>query len=166
MPRRSSSKAPPPVRAFDAAVGLMARRAHSQAELRQKLGRRGYDEAEVEAAVTRLMEVGLQSDRVFAEGHVWRRSRSLGPLALAAELASRGVDRETADRALAGLSPQAEVLAAHRLAGRLAGNTEFATYQALLRSVGAKLLRRGFSIPVARAACDAVWTGTSNTPEA
>ena len=166
MPRRSSSKGPPPVGAFDAAVGLLARRAHSQAELRRKLGRRGYDEAEVEAAVARLAELGLQSDRGFAEGHVRRRSRSLGPLALSAELAARGVDRETADRALGSLSLDAQVLAAHRLADRLAGNMAFASYRELLRSVGAKLLRRGFSIPVARAACEALWTGTSIIPGA
>jgi hypothetical protein len=49
------------------------------------------------------------------------------------------------------------------VAERLCGNTRFAGYQELLHSVGVKLMRRGFAMKVARAACEAVWTGTATT---
>jgi regulatory protein len=151
---------------LSAAVGLQARRSHSQAELRRKLGRRGYEEAEVDAALARLVEKGLQSDRAFAEAHVRRRSRSVGPLALSAELTARGVDRDLADGATAGFTSDQQLAAAISLAERLCGNRRYAGYRELLHAVGAKLLRRGFSMPVARAACDALWGGTSDTLEA
>jgi len=166
VPPRSSRPKPPPVGALSAAVGLQARRSHSQAELRRKLGRRGYDGAEVDAALAQLVEKGLQSDGAFAEAHVRRRSRSLGPLALSAELTARGVDRDLADQAMAGFTPDRQLTSALKLAEHLCGNTRYASYRELLHGVGARLLRRGFSMPVARAACEAVWDGTSDTLEA
>src|SRR2546423_15156335 len=94
---------PPPQAggALAAARGLMARRSHSRTELRRKLGRRGYEALEGDAAVARLAELGLQDDRAFAEGHVRRRSRSLGPLALSAAPSARGIHRGPAHGATA-----------------------------------------------------------------
>jgi len=151
---------------LSAAVALQARRGHSQAELRRKLCRRGYDQAEVDDALARLVEKGLQSDGAFAEAHVRRRSRSLGPLALSAELTARGVDRDLADQAMARFTLDRQLTSALKLAERLCGNTRYASYRELLHAIGAKLLRRGFSMPVARAACEAIWNGTSDTLEA
>ena len=135
-------------------------RAHSRAELRRKLARRGYEEDAVDSAVKRLSDQGYLDDSRFAEGHVRRRSATLGPLALSAELAARGVDRCVADAALDGFDRPAQVAAATALARRLVGHRPPAGYRELLGSVGAKLLRRGFSIGVAREACQAVWEGT------
>ena len=110
--------------------------------------------------MTRLSEQGYLNDASFAAGHVRRRSATRGPLALSAELSARGVDKHMADAALAGFDPEAQLAAATRLAARLAGDRRTAGYRELLGSVGAKLLRRGFSTTVAREACRAVWTGT------
>src|SRR5438477_127328 len=96
----------------------MARRSHSRAELRRKLGRRGYDTLEVDAAVARLAELGLQDDRAFAEGHVRRRSRSLGPLALSAELVARGIDRRLADGAMVQFTRDEQLASATGVAVR------------------------------------------------
>jgi regulatory protein len=120
----------------------------------------------VHGALVRLAELGYVNDAAFADGHIRRRSRSLGPLALSAELSARGVARETADRAVAGLTPAAQLAAAIGLAQRLAGRKVAASYRELLDSVGPKLLRRGFSMGIAREACRAVWTGTAETLEA
>lgn len=158
---RRSSKGPT-VPALDAALRLIARRAHSRQELRNKLGRRGYDEPDVDAAVARLVDMGLLDDRSFASGHVRRRSAALGPLALSAELAARGVERQLAREAVAGFGPEAQVAAAEKLARRMAGARTYTGYRELLDRVGAKLVRRGFSPAVARRACDAVWSGTGN----
>jgi len=116
--------------------------------------------------VARLVELGYLDDRVFAEGHVRRRSGSLGPLALSAELAARGVDRAAADEAMASLSGDAQLAAAIRLVERLGRRKSFPGYRELLDSVGPKLVRRGFSPGMVRAACRALWEGTVGTPEA
>jgi regulatory protein len=164
VPRRTSKT--PDRSAFEAAVGLLARRAHSRVELRRKLARRGYAEEEVVAAVTRLGEMRLQDDGAFAAGHVRRRAASRGPLALSAELAARGVDRGLVDEALAGLTPEVQLASAIDLAGRLAARSRPAGYQELLDRVGTKLVRRGFAPYLVRAACQAVWRGTDEPTEA
>ena len=98
---------------------LLGRRAHSRAEMRRKLGRRGYSPDETEAAMARLDELGYLDDRSFAEGLVRRRGAIRGPMALSAELAARGVDRDQADAALAGFDRDAQLASATRLAERL-----------------------------------------------
>lgn len=173
MPPRSSKgagRAPrarrPAGSALDAGLRLLGRRAHSQAELGRKLGRRGYAQIEVRSAVDRLVELGYLDDRSFAEGHVRRRKAGLGPLALSAELSARGVDRQVADGALAGFDVEAQLVSATRLAERLYARKAHAGYREMLDAIGPKLLRRGFSAGVARAACRAVWSGTLPPPEA
>lgn len=115
--------------------------------------------------MARLLELGYLDDTSFAVAHVRRRSTSRGPLAISAELAARGVDREVARQAVAGLSREDELGAAMRLAARQTGQRRPASYQELLDSAGVKLLRRGFSPAVARAACWAVWRGTAGTSD-
>src|SRR5438046_9249166 len=103
MPRRSSrarAAKPPAGPALDAGVRLLGRRAHSRVELRRKLGRRGYVEEEIDSALARLVELGYVDDRSFADGYIRRRSGSLGPLALSAELAALEGERSVAERAL------------------------------------------------------------------
>ena len=168
MQQRTSRppKQKPSVGALDAGLNLLSRRAHSRFEVRRKLGRRGYGEEEVESAVLRLTELGYLNDRAFAEGHVRRRSSGLGRLALSAELAARGVDRDVADAALGGLDADRHLVSATRLAERLFGHKIFSSYREMLNSVGPKLLRRGFSPAVVRTACSAVWNGTLRDREA
>jgi regulatory protein len=163
---RQRSSRPPSVGALDAGLNLLSRRAHSRFEVRRKLGRRGYGEEEVESAVLRLTELGYLNDRAFAEGHVRRRSSGLGRLALSAELAARGVDRDVADAALGGLDADKQLASAARLAERLFARKTFASYREMLNSVGPKLMRRGFSTGTVRSACQAVWNGTLGDPEA
>src|SRR5258708_21239059 len=90
--RRSGPKAPPGGSALDGGLRLLARRAHSRLELRQKLLRRGYDPVDVDAALTRLAELGYVDDAAFARGLVRRWSLVRGPRALAGELAARAID--------------------------------------------------------------------------
>jgi regulatory protein len=163
---RQRSSRPPSVGALDAGLNLLSRRAHSRVEVRRKLGRRGYGEEEVDSAVLRLAELGYLDDRAFAEGHVRRRSSGLGRLALSAELAARGVDRAVADAALGGLDAEGQLASATRLAERLFARKTFTGFREMLNSVGPKLMRRGFSSGIVRSACQAVWNGTDNQPEA
>jgi regulatory protein len=158
--RRFRTPKTPTVGAFDAGLNLLVFRAHSRSEIRRKLGRKGYGEEEVESAVARLIELGYLDDRSFAEGHVRRRSSLLGPRALSAELAARGIDRAVADAVLGGFDEDRQLSTATRLAERLRGRKAFPGYREMLDSVGPKLLRRGFSPGIVRTACREVWNGT------
>jgi regulatory protein len=83
------------------ALDLLARREHSQGELRTKLHARGFAAAEVEAVITNLASAGLQSDSRFLESFVEGHARrGQGPLKIAAELRVRGVTGEAVEAAL------------------------------------------------------------------
>ena len=77
------------------AMNLLARREHSQAELRTKLAAREYSPEEIEATVTALVADGLLSDERFAEAYITARMRTgQGPVRIRGELKQRGVDTE------------------------------------------------------------------------
>ena len=170
MERRSSRasrpKPPPAASALASGLRLLARRAHSRLELRRKLSRRGYDAAQVEGALARLAELGYIDDAAFARGLVRRRSGVRGPLALAGELSVRGIDRAGIAAALEAVDPDAELAAATRLAERLYAEKPLPGYREVLERVGSRLLRRGFSAGVVRAACRAVLAGAASRAEA
>jgi len=164
--RRAPQPKTPAGTALEAGLRLLARRAHSRVELDRKLDLRGYAQIEVGSAMDRLVELGYLDDRAFAEGHVRRRQSGMGPRALSAELSARGVNRQVADGALAGFDGEAQLVSATRLAERLYGRKPSIGYREMLDAIGPKLLRRGFSPGVARAACQAVWAGTPPRTEA
>ena len=134
-------------------------------ELQRKLRLRGHSPEEIESALTRLKELGYLDDSSFAQSLVRRRGAARGPMALSAELAARGVDRAQADAAVATFEPEAQLASATRLAERLYARRQPATYRETLDAVGTKLLRRGFSSSIVRAACRAVLAGTPPHPE-
>ncbi len=81
------------VAALHKAVSFLARREHSQAELRWKLAARSYSDKEVEEVLQRLVEKGLQSDQRFTESYVQSRfNRGHGPEKIAMELGQKGID--------------------------------------------------------------------------
>lgn len=76
----------------DKAIELLARREHSQQELKQKLLQRGFLLDEIECAINHLAESGLQSDQRFMETYVNKRvAAGYGPKQIAAELRQRGI---------------------------------------------------------------------------
>jgi len=145
---------------------LLGRRAHSRTELRRKLARRGHPIGDTKAALGRLAGLGYLDDRSFASELVRRRGEVRGPLALSAELAARGVGRAQADSAVAEFGPDAQLASATRLAERLYAKKPITSYREMLGEVGSRLVRRGFSPSIVRAACQAVIAGTATNPEA
>jgi regulatory protein len=138
---------------------LLARRAHSRVELVRKLTRRGYDSARITAALSRLEQLGYLDDQSFARSFVRRRGSVRGPRALSAELAARGVDRAEVDSAVAEFGEAEQLAAATQIAERLYARMPSPGYKEILDKVGTKLVRRGFSVSVAKAACHSVLAG-------
>ena len=88
-------------RARHSALRLLARREHSQYELRRKLKARGYGKGLVDELLTELVTERLLSDTRYAEAMVTHRaSRGYGPLRICMELRDRGVAERIVDKAL------------------------------------------------------------------
>ena len=81
------------------AIRCLARRDHSRVELARKLAAHGTAE-EIEDVLNRMTELGLLSDRRYAEAWVRGKAGRFGAARLRHDLAQRGVARETIDAAL------------------------------------------------------------------
>jgi SOS response regulatory protein OraA/RecX len=87
-------------------------------------------------------------------------------MAIAGELAARGIDRAAADAALAEYGAAEQLRFATRLAERLYDRQEPGMgYREMLDSIGTKLLRRGFPTTIVRAACRAALAGAGQPPD-
>ena len=86
---------------YAAALKLLARRDHFEAEIAEKLRRKGFEGEQIEAALARCREIGLVADRKLARRFAELRSSNngWGPRRIGAELRRRGVDRATAEEA-------------------------------------------------------------------
>jgi regulatory protein len=89
--------------AREAALRLLAVRARSEREIRDRLRSKGYDPTAVDDVVQGLTSAGLLDDVSFAR--LWAdervRLRPVGPMRLRQELAAKGVPGDVADRVLA-----------------------------------------------------------------
>jgi regulatory protein len=89
---------------------LLTVRARTHAELAGQLAKRGYPDDVSTRVLDRLTDVGLVDDVDFAEQ--WVRSRRVnaakGKRALAAELHTKGVDKDVITSVLSDISPDAE----------------------------------------------------------
>ena len=84
-----------PAVVLEAAARFLEARARSIGEVRRRLTSAGYRADLVEAAITRMTELGMLDDEAFARAWVESRDRARprGERALADELRLRGVDR-------------------------------------------------------------------------
>ncbi|MBO0702051.1 MAG: RecX family transcriptional regulator, partial [Candidatus Dormibacteraeota bacterium] len=96
----------------------------------------------IEAALERVRGLGYQSDAGFAESLVRSRRMNRGRVAIAEDLAERGVDRTLAGQALAAITPDIELDAARRVAARLPDVEP--------SRLGGRLQRRGFTSDTVR----------------
>jgi len=82
-------------------MDLLARREHSEHELRQKLKAREFDLDNIDAAIHSLQRDGLLSDERFTESYVNHRfNAGFGPLKIRFELRQKGVAESLADEYL------------------------------------------------------------------
>ncbi len=108
----------------------------TEAQLWAKLARRGYDDAEIGAAVAACKTDGFVDDGLFARLFVDGRTKAVGDARLVAELVRRGIDRDAAQRSVVN----AERLEDERLA--LAVDKLFRTRPGLSYPSAARALER------------------------
>ena len=98
------------------AVGLLARREHSRAELRDRLLATGAAGAEVDGALDELAAKGLLSDSRFAYAMVRQKAGAYSRRAISETLKAKGVTGEAATEAIAaqGVDDDAALVALWR----------------------------------------------------
>ena len=87
---------------WEYALRVLGQRAHSSAEVKQKLARRAASIADVSAAMTKLREYGLTDDKKFSEAFASSRldNHGLGRFRVLRELQSKRVARTVAETAV------------------------------------------------------------------
>jgi len=142
--------------AQQAALRLLAYRPRSEAEMRQRLTRRGLSEEVVQETIAHLREQGLLSDAAFARFWVEARDQNSprGRRLLWQELSAKGIEREIARQAIDAV---AEEDAALRAAQKKARHLQGQDYPIFRRRLGDFLLRRGFPYPTVRTTVERLW---------
>ncbi len=155
-------KAPPqPERtAYARALGRLARRDHSQAELKRVLLDRGHSQEEVEAAVGRLHAERFLDDGSFAERFARSRLQNnrLGRHRIRQDLHRRGVERPVAEAGLRKAlddAPERDVIDA--LARRYWQSHRRDEPALRVRKLWGFLLRRGFPATLVSERLRALW---------
>ena len=143
-------------RGLNAAVHYLSYRPRSESELRERLGRRGFDGDTQEAVITKLKGQGLVDDMAFAQ--FWKdnresfspRSRWLTKL----ELRRKGVANDIIERVVDAIDDDDS---AYRAALRKARSLPRSDYQDFHRRLGEYLKRRGFSYRVINHNVERLW---------
>lgn len=155
MPGPRRSREPKnPLSCHDRALGLLAVRSRSRRELRSRLLRAGFDEAEVDDVLVRLEAVGLVDDQAFARDYVVHSLsvRRAGRRAMTSALFAKGIDRDTIERTIQELDTGDEEARALELARERSARLRGLDRQAAFRRLVSFLCRRGYDPSVARRA--------------
>jgi len=146
---------------YNRALNMLSFRARSVTELRNGLRRKGEPADQIEAAISRLLELRLLDDAAFARQ--FARMKILGPGAsrvrIALELRRKGVARELADRAVEELREEEGVDATatiHRGAEKKWKSLSKLDDFTRRRRLFAFLARRGFNPDEIRLAMNAL----------
>jgi regulatory protein len=142
--------------AIAAALRLLAVHARSEKDLRVRLRRRSFTHEAVDAAITRMRELGYLDDAAFARFFVEARQAATprSRRALAFELGRQGIGRELASETLADLSDGDAAYDAALRRLRVLRGLDRTTFT---RRLGNFLAGRGFSYGVAQATIDRCW---------
>jgi len=143
-------------RCLNAARRFLAYRPRSEAEIRQRLQKRGFEAGHIARSLARLKEQGLVDDAAFAR--YWLDNReSFSPRSrrlTGMELARKGISRDVIEAAVAGLD---EGASAYRAALSQARHLSPTDYEDFRQRLGAHLLRRGFGYDIVRETVARVW---------
>ena len=127
---------------------LLTARARTRAELAGQLAKRGYPDDVSTRVLDRLADVGLVDDVDFAEQwvHSRRVNAGKGKRALAAELHTKGVDKDVITSVLSDINPDAERDRAEELVRKKLRRENLSDDDLRLRRrLVAMLARRGYS---------------------
>ena len=141
---------------LEAALHYLGYRPRSEAEVRQRLRRRGFRDEVVDEVIIRLKELRLLDDVAFA--HYWKDSRlSFRPRSkrlIKLELRQKGVSAETANEVVEDLDDESAAYEAGVKKARALSNLDYNEFR---RRLSGYLRRRGFDYGTASAAVARLW---------
>lgn len=137
-----------PADAFERALEALSHRERTCAELATWLAERGFEPADVEAALERLIEAGAIDDERFAARFAEdkRELRGWGPERIRTALSGHGLDPATIDAALAADGQESQLGRALQL---LEGRSEAPVDERSRARALAFLARRGYDSELA-----------------
>jgi regulatory protein len=143
-------------RALDGALRLLAARPRSEQEVRDRLVRRGLPHDIIVDALARLREYGYVDDAEFARFWVEARSGAnpRGRYVVRRELRQKGVDQDTTDEALEGLT---EERSARKAARKKLPSLHGLEYPEFRTRLAGYLARRGFGWDVIKPVVNEAW---------
>lgn len=148
-------------KAVQIGLRLLEARPRAAAEIRDRLRQRELAPELIEAAITRLGELGLVDDGAFARFWVENRlaCRPRGASALRDELRRKGIDRDIVDAVLDDdeLTGDEEARALALARGALRKYASAADRATFARRMGGYLQRRGFGFDTIRPIVDQLW---------
>ena len=148
-------------RCLNAAIRFLGYRPRSEAEIRQRLQRHGYDSEYIEKTLARLKERGLVDDTAFAR--FWKdnretfspRSRRMTKL----ELRRKGLSGDIIEQVIGEID---DGDSAYRAALNRVRRLSTTDYQAFRQRLGAYLGQRGFNYSVIKETTEKLWKEYKN----
>lgn len=148
-------------RSLNSALRYLSPRPRSEAEIKTRLRRQGFDADTIQRTLVRLKEQNLVDDATFAR--FWRdnrenfkpRSRRLIDL----ELRQKGVDTATIAEITAGLDDE---LSAYQAAQKKARSLAGLDYQRFRKRLGVFLKQRGFTYELINSTIKRLWQEQGN----
>lgn len=134
--------------AFRTGLRVLELRSYARVDLGRRLQRKGHPRAAVDAALERLLTLGLLNDEAYARNYVQTRAaRGRGPSRLIRDLLAMGIQRSLIDRAIAAEWPEGSDRTSmpQALASKRAAQLGTLPRQTKRRRLLAYLARRGFS---------------------
>jgi regulatory protein len=151
-------------RGFDSAVRYIGYRPRSEAELRNRLERRGFSADIIDKVVIRLKEQGLVDDVAFArfwtENRESFRPRSQSLTAL--ELKQKGITNEIIKQSVSAIDDEDSAYHVALTKTRRLDSIDYLDFR-----IGGYLQRRGFSYEIIRRTIEKIWQerGKQNSPD-
>lgn len=96
---------------YDKLLDLIARRPHSESEMRRKLRQRDFPAALIHDSLAKAKEAGLLNDADFAKLYIEEKERltELSRRRIVADLRKRGIDRQTIEDAFYALAEDDQI---------------------------------------------------------
>lgn len=155
-------------RAWSYALTLLSRRAYTEAEVRERLGRKRFASDVIDDVVVRLKSYRLIDDEAFAEAFVRSHSPRKGSLALRRDLHRKGVPEAVTEESLETLDDARQAETARKLLERNAWRFRGPDPRRNRTRAFAFLARRGFPAPVSLEAmqrCEGLVSDPDEWPE-
>jgi regulatory protein len=150
-------------RGLNAAIRYLASRPRSEAEVRQRLKRHGFNGDCADRVIAKLNEQGLVDDASFAR--FWKENReTFSPRSrrmTSLELQRKGLDRDIIDQVVSEVDDSDS---AYRAALVKARRLSPSDRQGFRRRLGEYLRRRGFGYEVINDAVERVWQECRSRP--